>query len=324
MPLPNTNVLTKLFTLPLDTAFSVEKPTFSSNRVNHSLGLILMLINKIRHEVKGYTSARGFEFADMERAINYDLRVVKRWMDYLEQYKIGSSTFKGKNILELGPGADLGIGLISLAEGAQSYNALDVHNLVAGTPNTFYEQLFDHLKDDHYLTVEIEELRHQLKQTQAGENDRLNYVCREDFDLSVFDGKNIDLVVSNSAFQQFDDPAKTIEQLSKITRSGAYFIALLDLKTHMRWLNQRDPLNIYRYSDTVYNFLKFKGAQNRVRPIEFKKMLEENNWGDVQIFTRLALDQEYLKAVNASLHPRFRDPKNQMEALTSIVCARKL
>jgi len=138
----DTDVLTLLSSLKQDTDVAIENPQLSSNLGNHYMGLFLMFLNKIRHEVKGYTSARGFDFADMERAINYDLRVVKRWMDYLEQYEVGASSLRGKNILELGPGADLGVGLITLAAGANSYNAVDVHNLIAGTPDKFYEQLF--------------------------------------------------------------------------------------------------------------------------------------------------------------------------------------
>ena len=323
MQLTNTKLLSKLSSLPVDTGVVTESPNPTNNFFNHSTGLLIMFLNKIRHEIKGYTSARGFKFEDMERVINYDFRVIKRWMDYLEQYQVGASAFIGKNILELGPGADLGIGLISLAEGAASYNALDVHNLVKGTPNEFYDQLFNILKIDPNLSVDIDFLREQLKLTQKGKNDRLNYLCQEDFDLSVFKDKKMDVILSNSAFQQFDNPAKTIEQLSQISQPGAFFVALLDLKTHTRWINQRDPLNIYRYSDRIYNRLKFRGSQNRFRPVEFKQMLENNGWKNVQIIPRLQLEQDYLNTVSQSLHPKFHPTDNQMDILTCMICATK-
>lgn len=316
--------LHNISSLPSDIKYLVETPTVSNQSINYFAGLTIMFLNKIRREIKGYTSARGFDFENINRVINYDMRVIKRWVDYLELYKKGASRIEGKNVLELGPGADLGIGLIMLAEGATSYNALDVHNLVKGVPNTFYDQLFKVLEKDPHLKVNIDFLESQLKKTQNDENDLLNYLCRKDFDLSVFKEKNIDLVVSNSAFQQFDNPAATIQQLSQIVNPGAYFVALLDLKTHTRWINKRDPLNIYRYPDAVYNTLKFRGSQNRVRPNEFKQMLEANNWGNVKIIPRLQLDKKYINSVNGTLLSKFQPNENQMETLTCMICAQKL
>ncbi len=315
--------LHNISSLPSDIKYLVETPSVSNQSINYFAGLTIMFLNKIRREIKGYTSARGFDFENINRVINYDMRVIKRWVDYLELYEKGASRIEGKNILELGPGADLGIGLIMLAEGATSYNALDVHNLVKDVPDTFYDQLFKVLEQDPFLKTNIDFLQSQLKKTQQDQNDLLNYLCRKDFDLSIFKDKNIDLVVSNSAFQQFDDPATTIQQLSQIVNPGAYFVALLDLKTHTRWINKRDPLNIYRYPDAIYNTLKFRGSQNRVRPIEFKQMLEANNWGNVKIIPRLQLDKKYINSVNRTLLSKFQPNKNQMETLTCMICAQK-
>lgn len=315
--------LASISALPKDLRNSLEHPVSSNNRFNYFAGAIIMALNKLRHTIQGYTSARGFRFDNIDRAVNYDLRVVKRWMDYLELYEKGASEFFKKDILELGPGADLGIGLISLAEGARSYNALDVHNLVAAVPSAFYEALFFQLSKDPYLKNNVTFLKNELEKFIDGENDRLNYLVRKDFDLSVFGEKKIDLFVSNSAFQQFDDPAKTIEELSCLARPGAYFIALLDLKTHTRWINERDPLNIYRYPDAMYNALKFRGSQNRLRPNHFKKMLENNGWENVQVIARHRLGDEYLDTVKHSLNIKFQNPDAQMEVLTCVICAKK-
>lgn len=317
------NPLSSIATLPSDLQIFTETPQSNNNSLNYTFGLTLMMLNKIRRELKGYTSARGFNFDDIERAINYDFRVIKRWMDYLEAYQKGASVFSGKNILELGPGADLGIGLTLIADGANSYHAMDVHNLVENTPGVFYEHLFKILEADPNLKTDISTLRHQLSQHQKGQNDRLNYISQSDFDLSAFKNKNIDLVVSNSAFQQFDNPAKTINQLSRIAASGALFIALIDLKTHTRWINKRDPLNIYRYPESIYKPLMFRGSQNRIRPFEFKQQLEAAGWENIKIFPRIRLEKSYLNSVNLSLHPKFQSEENQMELLTCVICAKK-
>lgn len=323
MPLADIPKLQHLSELPKDIIIETETPIVSSNQMNRYLGLLIMAANKIRHEIKGYTSARGFDFEDIERVINYDFRVVKRWLDYLEQYETGAARLKGKNVLELGPGADLGIGLISLAAGANTYHAFDVHYLISNTPDQFYDILLQKIATDPGLATPLTILQEQLDKFRNNQSERLNYTHRKDFDLTILAGAEIDLVLSNAAFQQFDDPAKTIGQLSHITRSGAYFIALLDLKTHTRWINSRDPLHIYRYSDTMYNMLRFKGAQNRYRPFEFKQMLEDQGWKNVEIIPRIQLPANYLEKVRPTLDARFQDAKNQMESLTCIICAKK-
>lgn len=314
--------LIQLSNLPSELINTVESPPLSNRFVNHFGGLVIMALNKIRHDLKGYTSARGFDFSKITKAIEYDFRVLRRWKDYLEEYEVGAGQLKGKNLLELGPGADLGIGLISLAAGAESYHALDIHNLVRLAPDAFYESLFDGLKNDPNLKAEISFLREQLKLNQEDKSDRLNYVCRKDFDISVFAGADIDLVVSNSAIQQFDDPARSIAQISQVVRPGAYFIALIDLRTHTRWIKQRDPLNIYRYQNSIYEALKFRGSQNRVRPFEFQEMLQDNGWENVKIIPRTSLDPLFMEASIPSLTPRFRAPENQMELLRCMICAK--
>lgn len=315
--------LNSLSSLPNDVILETENPNLSNNRVNHLSGLAIMLMNKIRRSIVGYTSARGFDHEDVKRAINYDFRVIKRWLDYLEVYEKGAASIEGKSILELGPGADLGIGLTFLAAGAKQYNALDVHNLVEGTPQFFYDELFTQLQKDPNHKVEVDTLRKQLDYTLKGENDRLNYRCSTKFDLTIFEGQQIDLVVSNSAFQQFDNPEETIRQISELTPTGAKFVALIDLKTHPRWIKQRDPLNIYRYPDPLYNMLKFRGSQNRIRPRQFQVMLEAQGWKNVRIIPRIQLDHQYLTQVNNSLHQRFQSSDNQMEILTCVICATK-
>ncbi|MFT5166259.1 MAG: SAM-dependent methyltransferase [Saprospiraceae bacterium] len=200
---------------------------------------------------------------------------------------------------------------------------MDVHNLVKNTPDSFYEHLFKHFQIDPNLKTDVLTLKSQLERTLKGQNDWLNYLSRSDFDLSVFDGTNIDLVVSNSAFQQFDDPAKTIKQLSEIVRPGALFIALIDMKTHTRWINKRDPLNIYRYADVLYNPLKFRGSQNRIRPLEYKQQLEAFGWENVEVIPRIQLEQKHMDSVLRSLQPKFQSPECQMDILTCIICARK-
>lgn len=308
-----------------DTKMEYENPAIVRNDLHYFVGFVFLVLNKIRHELQGYKSARGFSTSLIDKAIKYDAGVVTRWRDYLKKYNNSNETvFKGKKVLELGPGADLGVGLFLLAEKAESYSAIDVHHLVKSAPPELYVHLFKHFEKSGVDGRTIEELKVQYKLTKKNRSERLNYQVSKEFDLSIFPKKNFDLVLSNAAFQQFDNPEKTISQLSKIVKSGAQFVALIDLKTHTRFINRRDPLNIYRYNDFIFRSLRFKGSPNRIRPYEYEQALKSQGWTAIKIFPRLQLKTDYLQKVNSTLHKRFRDDINQMQNLTVVICATKI
>ncbi len=108
-------------------------------------GLIFMVLNKIRRTIIPYNSAHPFSIAKYDKCMNYDFNVVHNWLSALNNLTNSSFSITGKNVLELGPGADLGVGLILLAKGAIKYNALDVFQLARKTPKKFYDLLFEQI-----------------------------------------------------------------------------------------------------------------------------------------------------------------------------------
>lgn len=287
------------------------------NYYYYAAGLAILALNKVRHTVKGYTSPRDFAVTEHDKAIEYDLEIVEKWLAYLAKYTNGQQDINNKNILELGPGADLGIGLALLAKGAAKYQAIDVHDLVKKAPAELYEKLFKVLAEQ----AEIEELKRQLVLWQDGQADRLNYICHQDFDVSIF--TEIDIVFSNAAFEHFDDVAKTIEQLSQAIKPGGLFLAMVDFKTHTRWIKDVDPLNIYRYGNLTYNFFKFSGTPNRVRLHQYEELLAANGWQDIEIIPLEIVSDNYLNKVNHKLHKNFRGNLDEMAHAYSLVCATK-
>ena len=113
----------------------------------------------------------------------------------------------------------------------------------------------------------------------------------------------------------------TIAQLSEVVKAGTMLTAEIDLKTHTRWIRDWDPLNIYRYSDLIYNIFKFPGALNRLRPVEYRKILEKYGWGNITTTPLVVLEKGYLSRVVPSLIRRFRDPLNQMDYLSIMLLA---
>ena len=285
------------------------------------MGGLILMANKIRHAVQGYLTPRTFPVTDYARAINYDISVLNSWLHYLRDYTDSKVTLQDMNILELGPGADLGIGLLLLANGANRYCSLDVNNLVVSVPQDFYETLFSHIEQKNLATVDIATLRTELHLTHVGKNRNLNYVCDPEFNLMQFQKDEINLVFSQAAFEHFDNIPSTFSQLSRIVKSGGILIVEIDLSTHTRWIRDFDPLNIYRYSEPFYRALHFPGSPNRVRPHQYKQYLEDLGWKNVRVIPRRVTDENYVKGIKNHIASDFRKPADEIGMLSIILCA---
>jgi SAM-dependent methyltransferase len=286
------------------------------------VGIGFLALAKAANILRGYSTPKPFDNSDLARCVDYDLRVVDAWLSHLRAYAPGADALAGKNVLELGPGSDLGIGIYLLAQGCAQYNACDVHDLVKSTPDGLYERLFARIST-LVPAAELDVLRGQLKLAQAGTPSRLNYRVSERFDVAAatLGASPVDLVFSQAAFEHFDDVGATISQLGAVCRPGAILVAEIDLKTHTRWIRDQDPNNIYRYSRRVYRLFHFRGSPNRVRPYQYKEMLEMHRWTNVVIVPRVKLPNPEIS--QSGLNAAFVDPRNQMDYLSVVVCATK-
>ena len=285
------------------------------------LGLGFLALAKAKNTLKGYTSPKPFGITEFAKCIEYDIRVVEYWSSYLQEYTHNTTTLCGKNVLELGPGSDIGTGIYLLAKGVFQYNACDVNDLISSTPDSFYDHLFKKM-EGNITPDRIEFLKEQLEKAKTGHPSRLNYVIRDDFDFTLALGNStIDLVFSQAAFEHFDDIETTISQLSTVCKPGAILVLEIDLKTHSRWIRDKDPNNIYRYPNWVYNFFWFRGIPNRVRPFQYKEVLERSGWTDISITPlKKLIDHD---TGSSGMNRNYSDKKNQMDYLSIILCARK-
>ncbi|TAL49906.1 class I SAM-dependent methyltransferase [Patescibacteria group bacterium] len=278
------------------------------------IGLAVLFVNKLRYGLRGYREPRPFAPTDITRAIAYDRNVVEQWQKALHDYT--GETIDGKVVLELGPGAELGTALFLLDRGARRYLTVDANRLIDQTPYRFYEELLRDL--DH-----AQELQPELEKTLTGKDDRITYVVDSTFDLTKLPKQEIDLVVSQAAFEHFDHVEKTIEQLGHCVKSGGVLIAEIDTMTHTGVLRTRDPLNIYRYSNLLYKFARFSGIPNRVRPSHYKSLFEQNGWYNVEIIPLQTMIKEEMELVRPQLAKSFQGNDADMHILTFLLCATK-
>jgi hypothetical protein len=284
-------------------------------------GIAFLAMAKLKHVLQGYSTPKPFDMTQTERCIAYDLQVVEQWLLRLRHFTRSDSFLTGKTVLELGPGSDLGAGLVLLALGAQKYNACDVNDLVRRAPDQFYEAFLEKLRDT-VPDMRVRFLKEQLASARAGLASRLNYIVSEDFDLASRFGENtIEVVFSQAAFEHFDDVDATVAKLSTVCKPGAVIVAEIDLQTHSRWIRDKDPNNIYRYPTPLYRMFGFRGSPNRLRPYQYRNIFERHGWTDITI-APLRRYPDYRRNL-AALSTAFTGEENQMDLLSIVLCARK-
>lgn len=293
------------------------------NRTFHFVGLAFMALNQWRHRIQGYRTPRPIAPRNTAEALRYDRAVVANWLRHLRSYEIERPTAGSpadRDILELGPGLDLGTGLLLLAAGARSYLAVDAHPLLMPSPETVHRALAERIASEENLD---DKQRNELLQAASSirPDGRLAYRHLPDFDLRSVDEESVDLVLAHSSFEHLSDVDRTLAQLSTCARSGAVLVAEIDFQTHTRWLRDQDPLNIYRYRTNLYRNFAFNGSPNRVRPDEYLEILDNHGWQDPRFFPRRVLDQRYVRAVEPALARRFRGDVEQLGWMSVVLCA---
>ena len=271
-----------------------------TNAFYHVVGIAFLALARLKHLLSGYTTPKPFALDQVDKCIDYDVTIANRFLDNLA--RCGASDLAGKRVLELGPGSDLGIGLILISKGASAYVAIDRHNLAGDVPMAFYEKLARRVPID----------------LGALSDGRIAYIAREDFDLAAAVSTRIDVVLSNAAFEHFDDVEATVKSLSTITTAGAKAAIEIDLQTHSRWIRDADPNNIYRYPEMLYHLFKYPGQPNRLRPDDYRRAFERNGWTDITLYPENQLDERLSKH---TVHRVFRN--RQLDWLSFVLCATK-
>ena len=117
----------------------------------------------------------------------------------------------------------------------------------------------------------------------GGLSSAVRYEVVPDFEFARKLGEGqIDVVLSNAAFEHFDDVPGVARQLAAVVKPGGKLSAHIDLKTHSRWIRDKDPANIYRYPRWLYRLFHFPGQPNRLRPADYRQAFIDAGWKNVR------------------------------------------
>lgn len=291
------------------------------NRFFYGLGLAALVGASLRHRIGGYRNPTDFSSGDWPRAIAHVIDIVQDWRKHLDDGENGPKALDGLDILELGPGATLGTGVLLVGLGARSYRAVDAFDLAGRTPNGFYRALAEADLPPAFNRARI---LGAIDALERGRSDPIGYVVEPDFDIGLAAaGRTFDLVVSNAAFEHFNNIDSVIAQITHVVRPGATFLAGVDFQAHTRGIRGRDPNSIYRFSPELYRSLAFPGQPNRRRPSEYLRALEAYGWTGAQCRPVDVAGAKYRAWSNSGLHHAFRNDAADMDVLTGIVLAEK-
>lgn len=238
------------------------------------LGIGFLGLAWSKDKLRGYATPNTVSKFDVEGQIAYLLDIFGSFRRFMPP----GFDLRGRDVLELSPGASRGNGALFLAMGARSYHAIDVFNLAGDEDPVFYELLLDRFS---YGTKADRQRAHALSSASGARE--FSYVVGRDFDIPrLAGGRTFDLIVSCAAFEHYDSVPDTVAGLTQVARPGCEAIHIIDLQTHSRWIREHDPNNIYRYPEPIYRLFRFPGQPNRLRPADYIAAFEAQAWSDVR------------------------------------------
>ena len=263
------------------------------------------------------------EFESRNSTSLYNLAVYRAYSGIQRQY-LGTDT--PARILEVGPGINLGVGLIFALTGVAKYYGLDIYmdpDLFAAPQYeslTYLLQLVDTdkpLRDiDTVMTIKdgkVEFAQHVIEYLHP----------RQSYDIPLPSG-SLDYVFSHATFEHIAEPEKTIQAIHRALRTGGVTAHQIDLRDHA---DLSKPLEFLRVDDDTWHEQWKDPARapwylNRWRLNDFQAAFERAGLRilTVDVNATCAVDETMRRTLNA----RFREYSlEDLSATGVLIIARK-
>jgi SAM-dependent methyltransferase len=141
---------------------------------------------------------------------------------------------KPTRVLEIGPGNNLGVGLIFALSGAEKYYGLDIYM----DPELFAAAQYESIAYLLELAGGARSLRKvgTVMTVKNGKvefaKERLEYLFpRQSYDIPISDG-SLDYVFSHATLEHVADPDRTIQSIHRVLRKGGVTAHQIDMRDH--------------------------------------------------------------------------------------------
>lgn len=259
------------------------------------------------------------------RRAEYTTLALRSWAHH---FPAGLNGFRGKTVLEIGPGRDMGTVVAIAALGATRVYAVD--RFKGGWQNSWHEHFLNKLTpaltslETHFDAGVLERVI-EARDFSAG-----GITCISE-PLERLHGKlsgTIDLSVSNSTFEHFYSVEESFRALADAMVVGGFGVHNVDFRDHR---NFGEPLEFLlvdeaTYADSAAN--DDYGRGNRIRPDKMTEILRRSGFRDVEFLVGVKTDPAYLNGFLPRLRrakgsPLSGIPESSLEALSGTFILRK-
>jgi SAM-dependent methyltransferase len=285
------------------------------------LGLIILIINKLKHLFFGYSKPRPIFKSDIDKNIGYVNEIMERFKNEVASSYGENFSFKDKSVLEIGPGSDLGAGFWFLNQKVKSYVGIDKFNLLVNNEE-FYNKLvlnFGNLELSD-LAKNINKLLEDKKDIDLSNFKYFNISANELGELN----KQFDIIFSHAVLMHINNLDEDFEKMYDSLKKGGIMYHQIDFKTFTNFLRKRDPLNMLRYSKGLYKFIKYNTSPNRLRINDYEEILKRIGFKDIKLIAWNKMSLMEVKKLKKEFTSPFCDYKDEdLQVLTGVVIARK-
>lgn len=288
-------------------------------------GLFLMVLLKLKSLLFGYQKPRPKNLAENKASIVYVKEVFANFQQHYAEIHGSVPDLKKKRVLEIGPGPDLGTGLLFLMAGAIQYTAIDRFKLLISNVD-FYRAFLNTLKptEKKIIATTVDDIIAQLKKhPQSIEARRLSYLNLpvEKLAQSTWE---YDLIFSNAVLEHFVDVEMALINMHDVLAKGGTMYHEIDLQVHTGLVRNADPIGFLRFPAWLYNLLKPIGHPNRLRAHEYVALAKQAGFKKVKLLTVNALSGAEVEQCCSALAKPYRDMSiNELRPLSIILTAQK-
>lgn len=292
-------------------------------------GILLGVLNKMRHLIFGYLRPRGISVHQISENIEYDQRVANTIENRLKAYTHKHQPLLNTRIMEIGPGQDLGTGIIFLAKGAHSYVAIDRFAL-AQKDQKFYTALGEHIENEigsENTRQTHDALKICVRDVQSKELPFFEYHAPIT-DLDVFKGHNqkmFNIITSQSVLHTMDDIDQFFQESYELLDNGGIMCHEIDMRVMMNVFRHTDPLNILRYGQKLYDrLIHYPGAPNRLRSSDYVTSAKKVGFKNIKFQPLIVMKSGDVKKVVPHINKSFQmDNKETLAHLTGVLYGQK-
>ena len=240
--------------------------------LNYAKGQILHRL-RLRDHYSGST-ARSMPVED---ALRYVSAVVA---DYLEYGAAGdASRIQGKDILEVGPGDNLGVALLLLAKGARSVTCIDGYAPASNAEQNsrLYAAIYDSFTEHERALVQDSLARGaDGRLTAGGERLIVRYGVRIDLREVPLETKRYDIIVSRAVLEHLGDLSAGWRTMVRCLRPAGEMWHIVDLQCH-NLFGEVHPLYFLTIRETLWNLISRPDPTlNRARASAYRELADRD------------------------------------------------